>query len=34
MSGFDCLVVGRGIVGLAHALAAAQAALRVAVIDR
>ena len=34
MSGFDCLVVGRGIVGLAHALAAAQAGLRVAVIDR
>ncbi len=33
-SGFDCLVVGRGIVGLAHALAAARAGLRTAVIDR
>lgn len=31
---YDCLVVGRGIVGLAHALAAARAGLRVAVIDR
>ncbi len=29
MSGFDCLVVGRGIVGLAHALAAARAGRRV-----
>lgn len=34
MSGFDCLVVGRGIVGLAHALAAARAGRRVAVVDR
>lgn len=33
-SGFDCLVVGRGIVGLAHALAAARNGLRTAVIDR
>jgi FAD dependent oxidoreductase TIGR03364 len=33
-SEFDCLVVGRGIVGLAHALAAARAGLRTAVIDR
>ncbi len=33
-SGFDCLVVGRGIVGLAHALAAARKGLRTAVIDR
>ena len=32
--GFDCLIVGRGIVGLAHALAAARAGLRTAVIDR
>jgi FAD dependent oxidoreductase TIGR03364 len=31
---YDCLVVGRGIVGLAHARAAARAGLRVAVIDR
>ena len=31
---FDCLVVGRGIVGLAHALAAARSGLRTAVIDR
>jgi FAD dependent oxidoreductase TIGR03364 len=33
-SGFDCLIVGRGIVGLAHALAAARHGLRVAVVDR
>lgn len=32
--GFDCLIVGRGIVGLAHALAAARHGLRTAVIDR
>jgi FAD dependent oxidoreductase TIGR03364 len=31
---FDCLVVGRGIVGLAHALAASRHGLRTAVIDR
>jgi FAD dependent oxidoreductase TIGR03364 len=31
---FDFLIVGRGIVGLAHALAAARHAWRVAVIDR
>jgi FAD dependent oxidoreductase TIGR03364 len=31
---FDVLVVGAGIVGLAHALAARRAGLRVAVIDR
>jgi FAD dependent oxidoreductase TIGR03364 len=31
---FDLLVVGAGIVGLAHALAAARAGLRVAVVDR
>ncbi len=31
---FDCLVVGAGIVGLAHALAAQRAGLRTAVIDR
>ena len=31
---FDLAVVGRGIVGLAHALAGARAGLRVAVIDR
>jgi FAD dependent oxidoreductase TIGR03364 len=31
---FDLLVVGRGIVGLAHALAAARAGLRIAVLDR
>ena len=31
---FDCLVVGRGIVGLAHALAAVRLGLRTAVIDR
>ncbi len=30
----DCIVVGRGIVGLAHALAAARHGLRVVVIDR
>ena len=33
-SGFDCLIVGRGIVGLAHALAAVRHGLRTAVIDR
>ena len=33
-SGFDCLIVGRGIVGLAHALAAVRQGLRTAVIDR
>ncbi len=31
---FDCLVVGAGIIGLAHALAAVRAGLRTAVIDR
>jgi FAD dependent oxidoreductase TIGR03364 len=31
---FDCLVVGAGIVGLAHALAAHRAGLRTAVLDR
>jgi FAD dependent oxidoreductase TIGR03364 len=31
---FDCLVVGAGIVGLAHALAAHRQGLRTAVIDR
>lgn len=34
MSDYDCLIVGRGIVGLAHALAAARHGLRVAVLDR
>lgn len=34
LEAFDVAVVGRGIVGLAHAYAAAQAGLRVAVIDR
>lgn len=34
MQNFDCLIVGRGILGLAHALAAHRAGLRVAVIDR
>jgi len=33
-SAYDLVVVGRGIVGLAHALAGARAGLRVAVIDR
>lgn len=33
-SKFDLAVVGRGIVGLAHALAGARSGLRVAVIDR
>jgi FAD dependent oxidoreductase TIGR03364 len=32
--GFDCVVVGAGIVGLAHALAAMRAGLRTAVVDR
>ena len=31
---FDCVIVGAGIVGLAHALAASRAGLRTAVIDR
>lgn len=31
---YDCLVIGAGIVGLAHALAAHRAGLRTAVIDR
>ena len=31
---FDCLVVGAGIIGLAHALAAARQGLRVAVLER
>jgi FAD dependent oxidoreductase TIGR03364 len=31
---FDCLIVGRGIVGLAHALAATRHGLRTAVLDR
>jgi FAD dependent oxidoreductase TIGR03364 len=31
---FDCLIVGAGIIGLAHALAAARHGLRTAVIDR
>lgn len=31
---FDCIVVGAGIVGLAHALAAHRAGLRTAVLDR
>jgi D-hydroxyproline dehydrogenase subunit beta len=34
VDGFDVAVVGRGIVGLAHALAAARAGLSVVVIDR
>jgi len=33
-SDFDCLIIGRGIVGLAHALAAVRQGLRTAVIDR
>jgi D-hydroxyproline dehydrogenase subunit beta len=32
--GYDVAVVGRGIVGLAHALAAARAGLSVAIVDR
>ena len=31
---FDCLIVGAGIIGLAHALAAVRHGLRTAVIDR
>jgi FAD dependent oxidoreductase TIGR03364 len=31
---FDCVVVGAGILGLAHALAAVRAGLRTAVVDR
>ena len=31
---FDLLIVGRGIVGLAHALAATRLGLRTAVLDR
>jgi glycine/D-amino acid oxidase-like deaminating enzyme len=31
---FDCLVVGAGIIGLAHALAAARLGLRVGVLER
>jgi FAD dependent oxidoreductase TIGR03364 len=31
---YDCLIVGAGIVGLAHALAAHRAGLRTAVLDR
>jgi FAD dependent oxidoreductase TIGR03364 len=31
---FDCLIVGAGIIGLAHALAARRLGLRVAVLDR
>jgi FAD dependent oxidoreductase TIGR03364 len=31
---FDCLVVGAGIIGLAHALAATRQGLRVAVLER
>jgi FAD dependent oxidoreductase TIGR03364 len=31
---FDCLIVGAGIIGLAHALAAAQRGLRVGVLER
>lgn len=31
---FDCLIVGAGIVGLAHALAAHRAGLKTAIIDR
>jgi FAD dependent oxidoreductase TIGR03364 len=33
-SHFDCVIIGRGILGLAHALAASDAGLRTAVIDR
>jgi D-hydroxyproline dehydrogenase subunit beta len=31
---FDCLIVGAGIIGLSHALAASRHGLRVAVLDR
>src|ERR1700678_413256 len=31
---FDCLIVGAGIIGLAHALAAARQGLRVGVLER
>jgi len=31
---FDCIIIGGGIVGLAHALAASRAGLRVAVVER
>lgn len=31
---FDCLIVGAGIIGLAHALAAARHGLRTAILDR
>lgn len=31
---YDCLIVGAGIIGLAHALAARRAGLRTAVLDR
>ena len=31
---FDCLVIGAGVIGLAHALAAGRHGLRIAVIDR
>jgi glycine/D-amino acid oxidase-like deaminating enzyme len=31
---FDCVIVGAGIIGLAHALAATRHGLRTAVVDR